>query len=111
MRVKSRDASPLHGDSAIKSQEDVESLTGKASYIDVAFGDDRKTFAGCHRFEVLRQPSEKEEQEEGGVTIVYSHLSCNPTVKEATFPKLFFDFHKFYAMHLFRDGIREVLRA
>ncbi len=88
-------------------------MTRKGSYIDVAFGDDRKTFAGCHRFEVLHRfekGDEEEEEDEGGVEIVYSHLSCNPTVKEATFPKMIFDFHKFYAMQLFRDGIAEVLR-
>ena len=80
------------------------------SHIDVGFGDSRTSFAGAHRFEILREVEEGEE-EVGGVTILYSHLSCNPIVKEARFPAFVFNFHKYYALTLFRDGIAEVLRS
>ncbi|KAG0645644.1 hypothetical protein D0Z07_8610 [Hyphodiscus hymeniophilus] len=72
------------------------------SFIEIGFGDDRKRFAGLHRFEVTRS-------RDGGATICFSSFSCNPTVNKAPFPKWIFRFHLFYAQCLFRDGIREVL--
>jgi hypothetical protein len=80
---------------------------GEGSFIDVGFGDNRRTFAGVHRFEVLRDVGAEKGEE---VTILYSHMSCNPTVKDAKFPEFIFNFHKFYALTLFRDGVAEVLR-
>lgn len=77
------------------------------SFLEVGFGDNRKQFAGLHRFEVSR---DEEEKEDGGVTVCFSSLSCNPTVNKALSPEWAFEFHKFYAQCLFRDGIREVLR-
>jgi hypothetical protein len=81
--------------------------TATPSFLEVGFGDNRKQFAGLHRFEVLRDAPEKEGD---GVTICFSSLSCNPTVDTIPFSTWVFDFHKLYAQSLFRDGIREVLR-
>jgi len=82
------------------------------SFVEIGYGSDRRGFAGMHRYEVFRQP--EGEKEEGGVRIGYSSISCNPMVDKAIFPwcntKLVWDFHNLYALCLFRDGIREVLR-
>lgn len=76
------------------------------SFLEVGFGDNRKQFAGLHRFEVSRDINHGRE----GVTVSFSSLSCNPTLNQIPFPKWAFCFHEFYAQCLFRDGIREVLR-
>lgn len=75
----------------------------KHSYVDVAFGDDRRGFAGFHRFEIIRE-------KEAGVTIWFSSMSCNPTSDKAPFPGFVAVFHEIYAERLFWDGIRGVLR-
>jgi hypothetical protein len=75
----------------------------ETSYIDIAFGDDRKGFAGFHRFEIFREPKEDE------VTICYSSMSCDPSANKMPFPNFIFLFHIFYAERLFWDGIRGVL--
>jgi hypothetical protein len=80
------------------------------SFVEVGFGDNRRRFAGLHRFEVSRDV-EKETGEYAGITICYSSISCHPTVNKPVFPKFLFGFHKFYAMCLFRDGIAEVLKT
>lgn len=74
------------------------------SFIEIGFGNDRKQFAGLHRFEVSRDG-----EEEGSVELWYSSVSCNPTVNKLPFPRSGFGFHNFYAQCLFRDGVREVL--
>ena len=82
------------------------SVAGNNSYIDIGFGDDKKAFAGFHRFEIIRDEIDKEEE---GVTIWYSSMSCNPSVNRQVFPRVLFIFHRLYAMCLFRDGIARVL--
>ena len=76
------------------------------SFLEVGFGDNCKQFAGLHRFEVSRDTNDAGD----GVTVSFSSLSCNPTLNQIPFPKWVFNFHKFYAQCLFRDGIKEVLR-
>jgi hypothetical protein len=82
------------------------------SFLEVGFGDDRKGFAGMHRFEVSRVSNStrtEETGEDGAVELCYSSISCNPTVNKLPFPAWVFEFHKFYAQCLFRDGVAEVL--
>jgi len=81
------------------------------SFVDVAFGDNRKGFCGLHRFQVTRDISEdwKEWEGVGAVNIEYSSISCNPSENKTVFSNWVCLFHKWYAMVLFRDGIREVL--
>lgn len=79
------------------------------SFLEVGFGDNRKQFAGMHRFEVSRSRGESG-KEDGGIILCFSSLSCNPTENRIPFSKWVFNFHKFYAQCLFRDGIREVLK-
>jgi hypothetical protein len=81
------------------------------SFIEVGFGDNRRQFAGLHRFEVTRDVSLKREdgKDEGAIELCYSSISCNPTVNRLPFPLWVFGFHTFYAQSLFRDGVREVL--
>ena len=82
------------------------------SFLELGYGDDRKTFSGFHRFEVSRQGGGKEE--EGGAVLQYSSISCNPAEDRRIFPWVTAGtivwFHNFYALCLFRDGVREVLR-
>ncbi|KAG4439023.1 hypothetical protein IFR05_005487 [Cadophora sp. M221] len=96
--VKIRDQDPKNLDE--KSEESLE------SYVDIAFGDDRKGFAGFHRLEVSRD----EESGEGGTTLCYSSIACNPSVKKFPMPRILFSFHRWYGMCLFRDGVEMVLR-
>ncbi|RDW69754.1 hypothetical protein BP6252_08774 [Coleophoma cylindrospora] len=79
----------------------------ESSYVDIAFGDDRKRFAGFHRFEIMR---EGKPESSSGATIWYSCIACNPSVDRYPFPGWTFTLHKFYAIHLFRDGIAEILK-
>ena len=80
------------------------------SYIDIGFGDDRKGFAGFHRFEITRETDEAD-NEGGGATICYSSIVCNPSVNKSPAPEFTYAFHKFYALCLFRDGIAGVLQS
>ncbi|CZR55848.1 uncharacterized protein PAC_05736 [Phialocephala subalpina] len=74
------------------------------SFVDIAFGDDRRNFAGLHRFEIRGE-------KEGEIIIWYSSMSCNPSIDKAPFPKWVFGFHVWYAMCLFKDGVEEVIRG
>jgi hypothetical protein len=91
-------------DANIKSQDTSsdEKSSSEQSYVEIGFGDDRKNFAGMHRFEVSRPGKEM-------VQISFSSVSVNPSMDQAPFSNLVFVFHKFYAQSLFRDAIREVL--
>jgi hypothetical protein len=91
-------------DTHIKSQDPSgdEKSSSEQSYVEIGFGDDRKNFAGMHRFEVSRPENQ-------GVEISFSSVSVNPSMNRAPFSNLVFVFHKFYAQCLFRDAIGEVL--
>jgi hypothetical protein len=91
-------------DTNIKSQDSSsdEKQSSENSYVEIGFGDDRKNFAGMHRFEISRP-------EKGGVQISFSSVSVNPSMNTAPFSNFVFVFHKFYAQCLFRDAVREVL--
>jgi hypothetical protein len=96
-----------HVNSPHSSGEGNESL----SFIEIGFGDNRKGFAGMHRFELSRNVEGGDgDEKEGEVRLWYSSLSCNPTVNKLPFPSWIFGFHTFYAQCLFRDGIAEILR-
>lgn len=99
-------------DTNIKSQDTSsdEKPSSENSYVEIGFGDDRKNFAGMHRFEVSHN-IETPGSESGvdGVQISFSSVSVNPSMNKAPFSNLVFVFHKFYAQCLFRDAIREVL--
>lgn len=81
------------------------------NFLDVGFGDAGKGFAGLHRFEILRGSRKEKEgdEKEGEVEISYLSVSCNPSVDRKPFPNWVWVFHRWYAMALFRDGVREVL--
>lgn len=77
------------------------------SFVEIGYGDDRKGFAGMHRFEVSRRAIDQ------GVIVSYSSISCNPGQDKRVFPwvhpNFVARFHCFYALCLFRDGVREIL--
>jgi len=77
------------------------------NFVEVGFGDDRKSFAGMHRFEVSKRAAGQ------GVVVGYSCCACNPKDDTPIYPwinrKFVAKFHGLYALLLFRDGIREVL--
>lgn len=83
-----------------------ESDNTASSFVDVAFGDDRRGFAGLHRLELSRD----ENTEQGGVTLCYSSIACNPSKNVLPFPGFVFAFHRWYGMCLFRDGVGMVLK-
>ncbi len=94
-------------------QQASEKDSPEISYVDVGFGDDRKKFAGMHRFEIQHHAAQEEEEEkvEEEVTIWYSSLSCNPSVDRPLFWEWAFALHRWYAMCLFRDGVECVIRG
>lgn len=102
-------------DRHIKTSSAREQSSIGDSFVEIAFGDDRKTFSGVKRFEVLRLKSKDDSDE--GVIFTDSSLACNPMIDGATIqwlpaPKNWMQsFHNFYALCLFRDGVREVLNA
>jgi len=91
-------------DSRLNTTEDENAVE---SFVEIAYGDDRKGFSGMHRFEVSRMAADE------GVIVGYSSFSCNPKDDMPIFSwvstNLVARFHCFYALSLFRDGIREVL--
>jgi hypothetical protein len=99
-------------DKYVKKEGEEEGL----SFVEIGFGDNRKGFAGLHRFEVEtirdgeRGGEEDGEEEKGGVQLWYSSISCHPTRNKLPLPAWTFRFHEFYAQSLFRDGVAEVLR-
>jgi hypothetical protein len=64
------------------SSPEEEERTG--SYVDVGFGSDLASFAGAHRFEVLRVGNKDKEDGEDREEVVLrlSHFRCNPSVNE-----------------------------
>jgi len=90
-------------------------LASTESFVEVAYGNDRRDFAGMHRFEISRQKGGEDLRGEEGIILSYSSSSCNPAADKPIFPRfnsgLVWRFHKFYAMCLFQDGVREVLSA
>lgn len=109
------------------------------SFVDVAFGHNGTTFAGCHRFTVSRcssslaSPSslssssssaiEVENQgllgerlngrkrEEEGVMIRLEHFRCNPIEDKVNKWEVVKDFHRVYATVLFLNGVGRVLEG
>lgn len=90
-------------DVAVRRKDDGEEK--EVTFIEFGYGDDRRSFAGMHRFEIIRYFEDGEE----AVKIGFSSVSCNPS-GEIKFPQLLWKFHDIYAMLLFRDGVRNVLR-
>jgi hypothetical protein len=99
-------------DKHIKSPENAAN-----SYVEVAFGNDQESFAGFHRFDIVRD--EEEGVEEAGktsspdtthITLSSSCLVCNPTVNSMGISGLLSVVHKFYGLRLFRDAVNEVLK-
>jgi hypothetical protein len=101
-------------DHNIKTSLPTEQSSIGDSFVEIAFGDDRKNFSGVKRFEVSRLEGKDDSDEL--VILTDSSLACNPTIDGAIIswlptPKGFMQsFHNFYAMCLFRDGVREVLK-
>jgi hypothetical protein len=94
--------------SDIEEAADDSQTQRTSSYIDIGFGDDRKAFAGFHRFEVTREKGVPGE-EKGTVVVCYSTMACNPTTIKAPATEFTYTFHMFYAWTLFRDGVAGIL--
>ncbi|KAG9241076.1 hypothetical protein BJ878DRAFT_578537 [Calycina marina] len=80
------------------------------SFVELSYGNDRKSFSGMHRFGVFREGMNEE------VVVRYSCIAYNPREDKPIFaksrsPRSVSLFHCFYARCLFRDGTREVLRG
>ncbi|PMD33845.1 hypothetical protein L207DRAFT_589399 [Hyaloscypha variabilis F] len=96
----------LLGGNFVVLGKDVRAEEKGPSFVEIGFGDDRKGFAGFHRFEVERL---REKEGEEGMRLWYSSISCHPREDRLPLPGWLYIFHNFYAQCLFRDGVREVL--
>lgn len=87
------------------------------SFVDVAYGSDHSSFSGFHRFEVNRagdgagKQQDKVTQLEMGefLQISFSSMCCNPSTNRLPFHSWARVFHEWYALQLFRDGVREIM--
>ncbi|RDL32019.1 uncharacterized protein BP5553_09421 [Venustampulla echinocandica] len=95
-------------DAKIKSTSDPS-----PSYVDFGFGSDSASFAGCHRFCVIRNPEETKDgpsEADSGVEIRLEHFRCNPVKNVDSWAEYIPWLHYWYAKLLFADGIRSLLR-
>lgn len=84
-------------------------LVSNSSYVDYTFGSDERSFAGCHRFEIVHHLPSKPGQREPVVEIRASSFICNPQEnKPAILFKPLYWFHLTYQKLLFADGIRSL---
>ncbi|KAK1533313.1 hypothetical protein CPAR01_10021 [Colletotrichum paranaense] len=74
------------------------------SSVDFVFGKDISQFAGAHRFSIVRSS-----ENPARVKVVYESTACNPT-RNHHLSGILLQFHSFYAMLLFREGVSEILR-
>lgn len=90
------------------------------SNVDIAFGSDQSSFAGCHRFQVKRlermEHNDKKvacDANEHEPTIEFSIQSfvCNPLDEKSRPNRIMMWFHSVYASLLFADAMREVYGA
>lgn len=90
----------------------LESVNGRQSYIDFAYGSNESSFAGVHRFSLQREESEggSEESESERLRVTMSCLVCNPLEDRKPAPGWAWTFHRAYAMLLFREGVAEVVK-
>ncbi|KAK1485715.1 hypothetical protein CCUS01_03856 [Colletotrichum cuscutae] len=74
------------------------------SSVDFVFGKDISQFAGAHRFSIVRSS-----ENPARVRVVYESTACNPS-RNHHLSGILLQFHSFYAMLLFREGMSEILR-
>ncbi|KAK5992293.1 hypothetical protein PT974_05694 [Cladobotryum mycophilum] len=89
------------------------SPTETESSIDIAFGSDQRPFSGAHRFSILRDPSQKSDDDDGSIQVrVYcGSVICNPVVDTKDIaPWIMWKFHDFYSVLLFREAVAEMKR-
>lgn len=80
----------------------------QSSYVDFAFGSEKSSFAGVHRFMVHR--GDGSDPDDGSILrIEFASMACNPIENKPIAPAFLYTFHKFYAQLLFREGVRQVL--
>ncbi|KAG8676813.1 hypothetical protein FPOAC2_02928 [Fusarium poae] len=97
-------------DSRIADLEITKNSTKQTeSYVDFGFGNDSTSFAGVHRFTVVR-PQADGNIKGKKVQIHFQHMTCNPTINKHLGPQWLMGFHEIYADYLFRDGVAEIKR-
>lgn len=95
-------------DASLKSTTDES-----PSYVDFGFGSDLGSFAGCHRFAVIRNPKNATDslgEVENEVEVRLEHFRCNPMKDVDSWAEYITWFHRWYAHLLFAAGIRSLLR-
>ncbi|KAK2768395.1 hypothetical protein FQN54_000250 [Arachnomyces sp. PD_36] len=117
--------------STLTTTEPPQSTTASKSHVDYAYGSDTFTFAGCHRFVVIRdQPpyptttttsttdaaadEEKEPPDANTshpqvITIQLQGFRCNPLQNKPSVLNFIETFHYIYAKALFANGMQAVL--
>ncbi|EED12351.1 hypothetical protein TSTA_004030 [Talaromyces stipitatus ATCC 10500] len=78
-----------------------------ASYVDYGFGSDESIFAGCHRFQITRLPTQS--GAESQVQMELLHFRCNPQKNKPSIAEYIERFHYVYAKALFANGIQYVI--
>ena len=84
------------------------------SCVDYGFGSDSGSFAGAHRFAVVRQERDDEAGKEGEEEYVELKLECfrcNPLVNRESWAEWVPWLHYWYARFLWAEAVRSVLRG
>jgi hypothetical protein len=77
-----------------------------ASYVDYGFGSDESIFAGCHRFQITRLPTQPDAEPQ--VQMELLHFRCNPQKNQPSIAEYIERFHYVYAKTLFANGIQSL---
>lgn len=78
-----------------------------ASYVDYGFGSDEYIFAGCHRFQITRLPTQPDTEPQ--VQMELLHFRCNPQKNKPSIAEYIERFHFVYAKSLFANGIQSLV--
>jgi hypothetical protein len=86
------------------------------SYIDLGFGFNKpgSRFCGIDRISIVRDPAPSASGDEATpgkekVTVVYAAMACNPSENRMPVAQAIQNFHSFYAMYLFREGLGRLI--
>jgi hypothetical protein len=93
-----------------------ESTDSQMSYVDFGFGSDNYSFAGCHRFSIMRHQIASDSKSETEpskpqIRISLEGFTCNPQTNKLPVPEIGKWFHALYARSLFANGVQAVLQS
>lgn len=80
------------------------------SFVEYAGRTKGRSLAASHRFELLKD-SPTVGEDDGGITIIYSHVRSNPRTGGHVYGRFMTAMHVSYAHLLFAEGVRELLAS